>query len=173
MKRLWSVVQGYFTPALKKFRGPRWGDQWHSDWHVLETSFCCCVLHCCEYKEILCGHPTLGTPLTPIVVTSNEIWSCRYDSKMTTYIWLQIRIWTKTYSNSSLQDTDNLPVFQACASQSWKIQTTSSAVVWYQLNEPLATSQLDLHNNLKAELWNTTLKSLLDNRLSSEVNLLG
>lgn len=86
-------------------------------------------------------------PLTPILVTSYEMQSCWYDSKMTTDIWLQIRIWTKTYSNSSLQDTDNWPVFQACALQSWKMPDNILCCSWYQLNEPLATRWLDLHNN--------------------------
>jgi hypothetical protein len=141
-KRLWSVVQGYFTPALKKFRRPRWGDKWHSDWHALKTSFCCCVLHCCEYQEFFCGHPTLGT-------LSRQLWlpAMRYGLVDMIQKWLLIYDFRLGYELKHTQTPvsktqTTYQCFWHVHHRVEKCQTTSSAVVWYQLNEPLATSWL-------------------------------
>lgn len=158
-------VQGYFTPALKKFRRQvRWEV---TLWLTCPQDFL--LLLCSSFLWVPRNSlwaPYSRYPLTLIVVTSYEMQSCWYDSNMTTYIWLLIRIWTKTYSNSSLQDTDNWPVFQACALQSWKLPDnifccSLISTKWassYQLTRP------------PQQLWNT--KSLPDNRPSSEVNFL-
>lgn len=140
-------VQGYLTPALKKFRRQRWGDKWHSDWHVLKTSFRCWVLHFCEYQGILCGHPTLGTLL-------HLLWLPAMRCSLVDMIqkWLLIYDFRLGYEQkhtqipvSKTQTTDQC--FRHVHYRVEKCQTTSSAAVWYQLNEPLATRWLDLQNN--------------------------